>query len=325
MAFVLTVVGLTVLTGLAGLGMVVQADRTDPLWLSVSGAGVALAFSGPVVLGSLAAWWQLRGSSDSGRYYRLWRNVATAGTVLGAALVVVAGLAMGVPIWLLLVIAVVALGLLIVAVPVGDRVRRSADAKGRVTDAFAPDTSDDTRRVIRRTALTFAITLVVVAAAWIPLTVMTGEEPNDLRLAMALSGFPFIAASLACSLSALRLNRRVREVTGQDFGRLRAIARVVLKGKDDELDELGQIAAARYAALAPATLGTQLGSVALLYVGLALNITSQALGGVIPSTIPLVMLAVLAIALAVVIPLQLRNIRRARNYAAEHRDLLSNR
>lgn len=321
-AFVLTVVGVTALTVLAMLGMVRLSQPGDTTWLPLAGAGVALALYGPLLLGTLAAWWELRESSDSGRHYRLWRNVAASATLLGMALVVAGGLLSGAPWWLLAAVAVAAALLLLVAVPVGTRVRLSADASGpRASDAFRADTAVDSRRTVLRTALTFAVTLVVAAGAWIALAV-TRDEPVDLRVGLLFMAFPFVISSVVCLLSAQRLNRRVREVTGRDFGRLRALTRVVLKGADDPLDEEGRIAAVRYAALAPALLVTQIGGQLLLFVGLALQITSQALGGWVPRTLAVVGLGVMAVLLAVVIPMTVIRARRARAYASRHRELL---
>lgn len=322
-AFVMMVVVFTILTLLGLVGFVLLSDTSEPVWLALSAAGLALALYGPLVLGSLAAWYRLRSSSDSGRHYRQWRAGATAGTMLGVALVLAGGIASGVPVWLLAVIPAVSIVLLLIAVPVGDKVRRSADAAGpRESDAWTADTSAETRRVVRVSVLTFAIALAVSVVGWLVLSSII-DEPADPTSALALSPLPFLAAGFACTLLSIRLSRRARAVTGHDFGRLRTIVRVVLKGADDELDEEGMVSAARYAALAPAFLGTQLGFFILLYTGLIMQFTAQMVIGSLSRALPAVMLAVMVVVLGVIIPMFLVRIRRARTYAADHHELLT--
>lgn len=323
LAYVVTIVVCTFLTVGAFLGLVLLGDG-EPMWaFAVGAAGLTFALYGPLLLGSLAAWWRLRGGSDAGRHYRLWRIGATVGTVLGCVLVVVGGLASQVPVWFLTVVVVVSVALLLVAVPVGSWVRERADANGpRESDAWSPDTKQETRRVVRQAAITFGIAVVVTAVVGVFVTALD-DDAADARLVLVLSPFPFLAAGAVCMLSSLRLNRRIREVTGKDFGRLRAVTRVVLKGKDDELDEGDRLAAARYAVLAPPLIGTQIGFIALLYTGLALQFFGQTLFGSLSSVLPIAMLGVMVVALAVVIPQSLIRARRARAYAAAHQDLLA--
>lgn len=258
-AAIVTVVGSTTLMVLGILGIVRLAERTEPWMLLMCAAGVALALMGPMLLGSLAAWYDVRGGSDSGRHFKQWRIAVVIGTVLGAGLVLTGGIASSVPVWLLAVLLTVAVGLLLLAVPVGERVRRSADSNRPHEPEASADGSAETRQVVRRSALAFVITLAVSVVIWLVLASVVDEFGLDSRFALTLAPLPFMVAAIVCSLQSFRFARRTRELAGHDLGRLRTIARVVLKGADDELDHEGEVAAAKYATLVSSLLGTQLG------------------------------------------------------------------
>ncbi|TFC44044.1 MULTISPECIES: hypothetical protein [unclassified Cryobacterium] len=89
----------------------------------------------------------------------------------------------------------------------------------------------------------------------------------------------FIAAALACILVTLPLNRRLRESVSRDLGRLRKMGKVVLRGKQLELDHDEQVAAAKYAVLISIVIPFQLAYITLLYAGLKIQQAQSLVSG----------------------------------------------
>ncbi|PJJ72802.1 hypothetical protein CLV46_2379 [Diaminobutyricimonas aerilata] len=321
-AYVLTVLLVTaVMVGETVLLLLTSTHR-EPGTTGIAGAGLGVMVYGPLMLGSVAAWWRMRDASDAGRYYRLWLIWTAVASAVGAALVVVGGVLSGTAPWAVAIVIATGVVLLAVAVPLGDRVRRSADRHREPSaEHWTPTGPGAVVRVVRITAITFAAVLLVgvVGAAVLAATVDPDLFGDTVLLAVPLA---FFGAGLACALAGLRVSKNLREAAAGDIGTLRKLMRVVLRGKPESLDDTEQVAAARYAAGIPIALGIQLAFLGLLYAGLVIQQVITLLGSDGGSPMQLAILVLLVLMLAVVVPLTVVRIRRARRYAREHADLL---
>ncbi|MEB0307422.1 hypothetical protein QN345_19205, partial [Cryobacterium sp. 10I1] len=112
-----------------------------------------------------------------------------------------------------------------------------------------------------------------------------------------------------------------RESVSRDLGRLRKMGKVVLRGKQLELDHDEQVAAAKYAVLISMVFPFQLAYITLLYIGLGIQqVQSLVLGTGSDFSIGLII--ALIVVLLAFFPLFGRRIYRARKYARDHAELL---
>lgn len=314
---VLLIVLITALTlGGTLLAVFELSDASDALIIAAS-ISIPVFVVGPALVGSLAGYWDHRSSPDSARYLRWWLSGVVAVDVAGAAVVVLASVSAGAPIWVPVVLIGGAGVLLAVARPLGALFRRTEPPVSEypADHRFGPA---ELRHTVAVVTVTFVVSIVVVSIGLVVLAALTGDDRSGLTQAALLAGqLAFTATAFAALLQALPFNGILRASAGGDLGRLRRFAKVVLRGADLPLEPAERLGAVRYATVLPLAMRFQLVYLGLLYTAIAFQMVSTALRGDL-GIVPLVALVVMVAVLAWVVPLTLRRIRRATAYAAEH-------
>ncbi|THG33188.1 hypothetical protein [Naasia lichenicola] len=306
------------------------APGNASIMLLAVGGGLLMIL--PIVVGSVAANWKLDFRSPSGRAQHRALLLTYSTMALVGALAIIASSVVGrIPAWVPLAAILVQALFVVLAAVIGDRLRRRAQL-ARTTPRSEPAGEDLLsrawlRRKVRQIVLGFAITLVAGALGGVALSLALGESPIDWELAPSLIALAFITASIVCLTAVVPLARASRELVGGGWGAARALGRVVLRGKTEELPVGRDADAVRYARIIAVLLPVQSAQQALLFAGLALQQLPEVLGttsSVIPGfAIGFMILSVAFI--AVIVPIYGRQARRARRYAAEHSDALSER
>lgn len=319
--FVVGAVTITALLTLcAMLLLVVQSPPIDG-WLIAPSLAVVGALIGPLVLGSLLAFWDAESSPGARLFHRRALRIVVGIQIIAAVVMTTYCAATGVPIWVAIAIVGAGIGLAAAAVTIGPAVQR---AEERRTDyahaAWQPYTSAEFRSDLRRAGWTAAITLVVAAA---PIGVVVNSLSAD---AWSFIAWPLIFAVISvgvfCTLVVFRLAQRQRDAVGTDLGRVRVIGKAVLRGKSIDLSEADQVAAAKFAELSWVTQGYQLASQTCIYVALAaMQVFTLASG--IPNPFAGWLLAFFALLWIVTTPIAIIQLRRTRRYAQRHRELVA--
>jgi hypothetical protein len=316
-AFIVSVVVSCVLT-LGGTLLVVFAapPRVDWTLLLATTSLVALVF-GPVVLGSLTAYWDFRGDAARRRLLRRWIVGVVLSEVAGVAAIVAYAVINGSPWWLVVVHAGGGALLTAVALVVGPAVQRREAASGDATPTWVPITPHEIVRKVVRIAAVFTgvlvVGLVVVVVVFTTVDGLSGELASGLGLAVALA---FFAGAITCVVTSLSFNRALREATDRDPALVQKVGKVVLRGKAVDLEPAERVAAARYAQVVAVTLPFQFAYLVMLYAGIAIQQVQGLSSGTNPFALPL--LVVLVVVLVAFLPLTVLRIARARRYAREH-------
>lgn len=317
LVYVLLVVVTTVLCLGAGLLVALEFHRASQGLLLAAAVATPLLVMGPLLYGALVGTWDRRSSETSRRVLRWWFLGLVAADVVAAVIVVVTSLSARAPLWVPVVVVVGSAGLFALAEPVGRAFRRA--------ERPLPDPVDESilaTAVVRRKARVVVVTFVsavLVAAIGATVLALTSRNDHDTVLsAVLLAGqLTFTATAMAAVIVWLPYSRALRDAGGRDLARLRRIGRVVLRGKQDSLDEIDERAAVQYARIVPLALQFQLVYLGLLYLGIAFQFVSSAVRGDL-GVLPWVFLALQVVALVVIVPLTLQRIRRAREYADRH-------
>jgi hypothetical protein len=282
---------------------------------------VVLFVYGPIMLGSVSAYWGVTQTPESRRSFRSWLLIVGGLELLAAIGVIVYSILEPVPLWLPFVLIASTVVLTFAAIAVGRAVLRHETSTRPIQTNWSPISRRDVRRKCVKVAVTFVVALVVAAVALIGVFLGIGSKTRSLAGLLPLAfELALFAAAFACIIVTLPLNRQLRDTVGRDLGTIRKVAKVVLRRKSIPLDESEQVAAAKYAAVISTVLSFTLGYIALLYVGLAVQQLSALGDGA--GAYSFGTLALLVIVLLVLFPLQVVRIRRARRYAADHADLL---
>ena len=303
----------------AMLILIFTASEHDRALAFLAPIGPIFFIYGPVTLGSLSAYWDATISPDSRRFFRRRTIGVAIADAVGAAVLVVYCVLAGVPIWVPVLFTAVAAGLLALAIVVGRALMRHE--RNHPRPPWEPLTRQEIVRKVVIVVATFVVTLIVGLIAFTILDHV--RSARDVWVVPVFSiEFAAIAATFACLIVTLPLNRRLRALAGGDIGRARTFGKVVLRRKKVDIDPADLPALAQYAALASIALVFQLSWISLLYVGLLLGqvvqLTSERHSAFTP------WLTVLLVALLLwIVPLMIVYIRRARRYAREHADLLT--
>ena len=279
---------------------------------------------GPLVLGSLTAYWNVRRSPESRRFLGRWLWSVLAIEALAVVGLVVFAVAAGAPVWIPVSFATVSAALTAAAVPLGRRLQQHDESRRPPEPPWRTVGRDEVRRKVAVISAVFVTTLLVAAVVVVAVFAAVGEAPDDREsavvIAILVAEFAFLAAAVTCLLVSLPLNRRLRASAGGDLGTLRVYSQAVLRGKSDGLDDEQRVGAAKYAVLIVPILLFQIGYLGLLYAALILqqilSLSSDPDG---PGGFILVSLVVVLVAL---LPYQLVRARRARAYVARHALLL---
>ena len=315
------VLGTVIITG-GTVAIVFLLDDTDTAVLFLAVVPLIAFTLNPLVLGSLRTYFDPARSADGRRYFQraLWTTVGL--DVLAAVAAIVFTVIVGAAVWVPLVAIVLAAALLVASIRVGDALRRRDDR----LDVADPVWQPFDRRVIRRKIITVSVTFV---ATFIAVTVLflllLRDDSGDGGDWAAAIGFGVVfgcfASGLACVIVALPIARALRGSLNKDIGLVHKFSRLILRRKNIELTEDERAPAARYASLLALSLSFNLASITLLYTGLLvqnlilfLSAPEQTLNGIV--TLLLIVLYV------IILPLTIRRVRRARQYASDHADLL---
>lgn len=310
--------------------VVIRTPRISGGLIVLATVAITVFVYGPLVLGSITAYWNVRKTQESRRYFRRWFIVVLGLELLGAAAIAIYAALSSAPTWLPVLFIGGAIVLLLVALLVGRQLLRHDEANPSPERTWNPIGREEIRRKILIVAITFAGVLVLGIVGFALLLVALGDSRDrnlsgvGVTLAFATE-FAFIAAAMACALVTLPLNRRLREALGRDFGQVRTIGKVVLRQKKLDLDEAGQVAAARYAVIVSITLPFQLAYISLLYLGIAIQQVQALMSGNdsrFGSGLSIGVLIALVVVLVVYFPLFARRISRARAYARDHAQLV---
>jgi uncharacterized membrane protein len=224
------------------------------------------------------------------------------------------------PIWVPFVFIGIGAVLLVAAMFVG-RLLRAREPRTWSQDVPREYSREERSRDLRRIGITMLITFVITSTASVTLIVVTGPD-GWLTLAVLAIALTLISGSLVSSFVVMRLGRTARTLVDGDLGRMRVIGKVVVRGKDILLSDEDQDAASRYAPLARVLLAYQLANFVLIYVALALmqvNLLTSERTAPFLVVFSIAFLIFIAVGLAVLVPLQVRQMRRASQYAATHR------
>jgi hypothetical protein len=296
-----------------------DADGAMPFVLGPIGLGLLVL--PPLVLGAVLAAWDVAPTPEARRRHGrfLWSLLGVQ--AVGAALVLVSAATAGFPAWLpasfIAAGAALTVTALVAGPALGERAARRADRLPQ-QPAWRPISRAEVRRAVRTVALSFALTFVPVAVG---LGLLLRDDGDGAAALLLAAGLAFIAASAACIVLSLRMQRQVTALLGRDQERTRRINRAVASRRPVELSPEDEQLAARAAAVGTVTLPVQFAQSELLFAGLFCQQLPQALSddAFVASTILVIALPVAMVAFA---PLFLVRIRRLRRWADAHAHLL---
>lgn len=324
LAFILSILVATALV-MGGLVVLIFSAPHPADGLVIAGSfALSLFVYGPLTLGSLTTYWDMKRSPESRRYYARWWWITVALEILAAIALIIFAIGSA-PIWLAPLFIAVGAILTVIAPVIGRALLRYERKRRPDADAlenWTPITRDQIARKVRAVAITFVVTFVIAIIAIAILGHFVGKALDTFGTEATFAAeFAFIAGALACIIVTFPLNRQVRESTTRDIGVVRKIGRVVLRGKTADLSSDEEIAAAKYAVVISITLPFTLAYVAMLYIGIGIG-QVRSLSSDHPSGISLFVIWLYVALLVVLVPLYIVRIRRARRYAREHADLL---
>lgn len=291
------------------------SDRSAQSLLIGGGAATALLI-GPLVLGSLWAFWDRGDSPDGPKLFRRATIVVTIVSVIGAGVLVVLAALGKLDAWLALAVIGASALLLLASRPYGRALRRREsslrrDSRGLDEGADAYDGAS-----LRITALSFSVALVVVAVAVTAGAVLTSADPGEVAdLLLAVASFPLLAAMGSTIIRALPIGRGVRDAFGGDAGRARRVGRAVLRRRGETLDEPDRLAGAVWVRRFLRYQRYMLAWLTLLYSALILQQVAGVIRGGDFAGVSVAVLVLLAVVIAVIVPVLVRQRRRARAWA----------
>jgi hypothetical protein len=321
LAFILSTL---VTTGLALGGILLICGLTPDASAGaviLASAALSVLSYGPLLLGSLTAYFDVQTSSYSRRTFRLWLIIVGALEAAAGVCIVAYAVLAGAPAWVPILYIGAAGALTLIALGVGRWIFKRERARSSAEEPWSPVSPGDLRRMVFIVAITFVVS-VVIAMVTLMVLGRSAEFSWVTTTLMLAVGFAFFAAAIACSLVTLKLQRRLRGLAGHDLGQTRKLTKVVLGRKPLPLGGDETIAATKFAVPLPTILGFQLAFILLLYVGLTLQQVSLIARGNLGTPYLVGFLLAMALMLAWIVPLQTRRIRRARLYVREHADLL---
>ena len=318
LAYIVSVVVAATLIIAGTFALALTQPRGTSPWLTliVSVAMSSLVIA-PLLVGSLTAYWNVTRSEEGRRAFRRWFIGVVAVDAAAAVVFTVGEVMAGGPGWLIALIIAVAAALMITACFAGRTLLRFEEQRGMAeTPTWVPLPTSVIARKVSAVVVTFVIGLVAGVILVILFAAILGRAV-DGRLLLSAAGLAFLAATFACILVTLPLNRRLRASVGADFGLLRKVGKVVLANRPLALNDAESVAATKYAHVLSITLPFQLGYLVLLYIGIGLTNVQLLFTGD-SDGLPLIVLGFLAATLVGVVPYLLIRIRRAQRCAHEH-------
>jgi hypothetical protein len=316
-------VGMFVLTTalIVGAGLLLATHRPEvDGWLILALLAVGVTLTGPLVLGAVLTFWDMDRSLGARRIHRnvLWIVVGIQ--VLATVMVAVYSAVTGAAWWWPAVFAGTGIVLTAVAARVGPALRR-AEERSRGDEPASPGiyTRAEFRRDMLRLAWAAVIAFAVTAIGVGALIALLGVEFWWLLAWPGL--FAVLAVSVGCSLAVIRLGRRQRDAVGGDLGKLREIAKVVVRMKDIPLSDEDEIAASRFAQVSWVTQAYQLASTVCGYISL-IFLQAVSVGTGVPIPFAAWLVGTITVALVVLVSISVVQLRRTRRYALAHRHLV---
>jgi hypothetical protein len=295
-----------------------DADGVAPFVLGALGLGLLVL--PPFVLGAVLAAWDVAPTPEARRRHGrfLWSLLGVQ--VAGAVLVLVSAVTADLPAWLpasfVAAGAALTVAALVAGPALGERAARRADRLA-AQPAWQPISRAEVRRGVRTVALAFALTFVPVAVG---MSLLLPDADGAVALLLA-AGLAFIAASVACIVLSLRMQRQVTALLGRDQGRARRINRAVASRRPVELSPEDERLAARAAAVGSVTLPLQFAQSELLFAGLFCQQLPLAWSEDAFFASKILVVAA-PVAMVAFVPLFLVRIRRLRRWAEAHAHLL---
>ncbi|MBC7518382.1 MAG: hypothetical protein H7248_05785 [Microbacteriaceae bacterium] len=311
--FILSVIATAGLTMVGTAVLVFTVPSDTGILLGVAASGFIVMSVTPAILGSFAAYWDLRADSQSRRY--VTRLLVTIGglNLLAVASIVGYSVVESVAVWVPIALIGVPLALAAVAMPIDRAVFRWEQPH----QPFAPAWIPVPARVIQRKILIVAGVLVVTMLVSTLFSLPVSRKLPGLLLLAA--SFSLMVAAVTCLIVALPLNNSMREITRRDL--TPTVTRAIFARKPVELSGDAPQIAVRVATMLAVTSPFQLGYGVLSVSGLSLQwVRGVALneGGEFAR-----------IALSVLVPLMFFSvgllglrIRRVRRYVRDHDELL---
>lgn len=314
LAFILsTIIGTALVTGGALLIALQSPGRAIGLDLLGIFALTILVY-GPLMLGSMTAYWDVKRSEGSRSYFRRYLWVVVGLEAAAAVAIVVFAVLAGAEVWLPVLFVGGGVVLTAVGLVVGRLLNRYERAHPRPEENWAPVG----RREVQRKVVIVAVTFVVALVLGLVLFGVVLEDGDGIGATIVLTVvFAALAGAVAAMIVTVPLNRRLREASGGDLGSMRKLGKVVLNRKPIELDEEERVAAVKYASIMPVILAFSLGWFTLLYLAIGLNQVVQMVSGHY-SPLSAGSIAILAGMLVFLYPYYIVRIRRARRYARDH-------
>lgn len=316
--FIVSVILTTLILTSGVLLLILASPQADPGVVLVMSTGLSLISIAPILIGSFLAYWGEHPSDEAAqRYQRRGFRIVLGAQTLGFATLIFGAILGHVAIWYAPVMTVVGVVMTVLAVVVG-RALYSYDLR----HPAAPSSDVDLSRAahakrIRMIAVVFFAALIT---GFVLVLVLQQLDPRPFRDPWVFVSYPIVIACFAGAFTtiftSLRLSGRMREAAGRDFGSARRISRVVVQGKDEALNDIDLVGAARYAQFAAAYYRYQLAYFSLLYAGLLGQQLIQYAQGL--STLGLYLGVALVVVFVVVLPILIRQLRRTSLYAAEH-------
>ena len=304
--------------------VLVVVPKTSPILFLLPTLAFTFFIYGPLSFGSATFYWDFGSSDDSRRYLRRYLWIVGGLELLAAVALIVFAVMTGAPIWLPIVFIALCAILMVVAPLIGRALRRYDDGHSQRRPSWVPTDASIVRRKIRTIVITFVAALVVFFALFTLVFAQFGDKGDGVA-STALFAFEFaaIAGAFAAIIVSIPLARDLRGAGNRDITLTRKVAKVVLRGKKIELNEVEETAAARYAAAASVYFPFMLTYLVLLYLGIGSGLVKTIADGTSDtSMITVVELVFLAVVLVVFFPMQIVRTRRARQYAIDHDDLL---
>ncbi|WP_026536137.1 hypothetical protein [Arthrobacter sp. H14] len=320
--------GIALLTAAVGVGAALLFDDSEPWVLIVTLLSAMLLITAPAIAGIWVANFTFDLESTDGRgVFRRLVLITTAIQLLGIVGLVFVAIAVPSATAFLVGVTALSAALLLVGLRIGIRLHRRMANGSRDGKAWSPWSPTLIRSKVMRVVVVFLIASVIGVGGLIGLRFIVTDPGEASSLAVVMYGFSFgfISASVACIVVAWPLVKDLRHALGRDYATQKAIGRVVLRNKDDELPEGGQQKATSYAAIMSVYLPFQIAQITLLFAGLWLqqlwNLIDES--STAYSSLTLGLVISYPILLAAALPFIIRQARNAKRYAVEHADLVS--
>jgi hypothetical protein len=206
--------------------IIIEAPSQSSGVLLLAIGALSVFIYGPLILGSITSYWNVRKTGESRRYFVWWFGIVLGLEALGAVAIVIYALLTHAPTWLPIVFIGTGVALTAVALLVGQMLLRHEEARPLVERPWAPISRREIVRKIAIVTITFVVVLVLVLILFTVLGRGSTSAISKIGVQLSFAAeFAFFAAALACILVTLPLNRRLRESVSRDLGRLRKVGR----------------------------------------------------------------------------------------------------